>query len=255
MNRLFRLPKQFRNWASIGILVVAAISIFSGAMNKEIFWLSTSEAEKITSEPDNKLETLKCRVIRRIPQLRRWFYGKPPTISLETITLTAPETLPEDTGLGQPMATNSSGVRVWTVAPAEVSDFYAKFLAESGNHAYYEKTRCRISLPNGTSCFCTSREMTYSGKWDPSWSPPPAQDDIEINMIPIRSADFFQLTVAMKMVAATSCTNSPFGFVTRVPNLGVAVVDCGIFRDHSGHKYWLLVAPSDAASSSLHLFY
>ncbi len=251
MNRSLRFPRPRRAWACVGIFFVAVILIFSGPMKKRSIWLSPSEARKMTDQPDESA-TLEYRVINRVPLLKRWFYGRPLTVKLEAIILTAPATVPAETGLGQPMATNSSGVRLWMVAPANVPEFYAKFRAESySNAAYTLDSRPRITMANGTTCSCTSRQLTYTGTYSASWSPPPPQDDIEIDMTPTRLPDSFKLTVAMRMIAPTSCTDSPFGFRLKVPNLGIVAVDCGTFKNRLGKRYWLLLAPTDASLNAL----
>src|SRR6185312_1774739 len=174
-----------------GIFAIAFAARFPEPAEKEGFWLPVSQAREMTRAhgTPSRFWRLKYKVISTVPPLRRWYYGRPYTytVQLETILLNAPRTLPEDTGLDQPLATNSSGARVWIVPLEKMPAFYSKFLQQARTNTQYNwNQKGRIVAADGRDIFCTSRTLSTS-YYSPSWSPPPPQwNDIDINLIATR---------------------------------------------------------------------
>jgi len=262
------IPKSIRAALAIctgvGIVITAFAALFPEPAAKEGFWLPVAQAREMTRGhgTPSRFWQLKYKVISAVPPLRRWYYGRryggPYTVQLEPIFLNAPRTLPEDTDLDQPVATNSSGARVWIVPLEKLPAFYSKFLKQARTNTQYNwNQKGRIEAADGRDIFCTSRTLSTS-YYSPSWSPPPPQwNDIDINLNAIKCPNAFDLKVAMTPIPSTGNTNSPFGFHTRAPIGSIVVVDCGnSFKNPSGLSCWFFIAPTDiSAGTHPNVFY
>lgn len=225
-----------------------------------MLWLSASQARRMerTGQP-NSFATMEYNLINAIAPLRRWYYGRPLNILLESTLVSAPSSFPQETGLGEPVATNSSGVRVWIVRPDDAPKFHTKFEPECETNSHYELiSRPRVQTRDGLYCSIMSTFSTfpyYGGTMPVTMHPTTPQGDFEIKIVPETDSDSYDLTMAVTLVAppqppfntiVRSEAIVPFGFRVRVPKNGALVMDCGPFKDRSGSPYWFVVVPSDA---------
>lgn len=262
MDRLLSFAKFSRKRpllacvVGMGIIFVA-LSIYASFLGKKIVWLSASQALMIARTGQlNGFSGIKYKLIDRIAPLRRWFARRPYNIHLETTLVLAPSTFPQEIGIGEPVATNSSGVRAWIVTPADAPKFQMKFTTEWETNPCYEMIdRPLVNTCDGIPCSLMSTVPAYEGTITQKIYPTTPEGDFEINIVPETASDAYNLTVAITLFrpafnTVVPCdTITPCGFRIRIPKNSILVTDCGPFKDRSGKPYWLVVTPSTARIS------
>src|SRR3989442_6817438 len=103
------------------LLVVILFSTLPSRPGPPFVWLTQEEMARLTHA--GPLAQLKAKVISLTAPLWRRYWNTQPQILIDSRLLTFSAATKEQSSLGVPVATNTSGMHAWVLSPVELSDF------------------------------------------------------------------------------------------------------------------------------------
>ncbi len=238
-------PRRRRRFAlaMLGMLLLSITPLLTLASRPgpPFAWLTQAEMARLTNP--GPLTRLKDKLMNLTAPLWRRYWNTQPEIGMGCRLLTLSAAAADQTGLSAAVATNSNGVRAWTLSPAELGRFLQRLKTTPGVSLL---SRPRLQTLNGV----TGQMFIGSTGYVVQTNTPV---EVMMDLIPQVSSGSVRLTLR---VTSTETVNLPSGYPAAVrtnlavacrvwlPNAGGLVLNGGNARAGSGTNHWLIISPT-----------
>jgi hypothetical protein len=229
--------------ALVLVLCLTAFFIHEAPTREKFAWLEPSRL--IYSREAGPLTRLRRRLesLPGIKSVVERYHQQKPRIFTDAGVWTVPPGALDSAVLGSPMATNTSGVRVWILPPTAVSNFNARLKKTPGAAPAITP---KLWLLNNT------QGRIQTGAWvNVGTNNLFAGFTMDVGGKAVFSSVKMSLGITMTKVVSgtgkgllTLQTNLATGCEVVLPDNGAVVIDGGAARNDGGKGYWFVVSPS-----------
>jgi hypothetical protein len=204
-------------------------------------WLTDAEMARLTQP--GPLTRLKDKVVIVTAPLWRHYWNRQPQILIDSRLLTLSAAAADQTGLGAPTATNTNGMRAWSLSPAELSSVLQR-LKTIPDASLLGRPRAQTAAGTSARTFF-GNTVPVAGKNVPV--------GLSLDVSPNVRSGSIQLTIGFTSTewvvpyqAKDTGLRTNLAVACRVmlPNSGGLVVAGGNTGDIRGTNYWLILSPA-----------
>lgn len=226
----------------LGMLVLLLILslTLTPAPNPAFAWLSQAEIDQLTHP--GSLTRLKDKLMHLTAPLWRRYWSTQPQILIDSRLLTLSATATDQAGLGAPVATNSHGLRAWTLSSAELGGLLQRL--QAAPHVSL-LSRPRIQTANGAQGQVFFGNTSYVAGTN-------LPVGVTMELVPQMISGSIKLTLGVSSTEIVSLasgypaavrTNLAVACRVCLSNAGGLVVEDASARDATGKTHWLIVSP------------
>lgn len=227
----------------LGLLLLAMLFFFvlRGSPEQNLVWLTPAEFRQATQP--GAFTRIKYTIINLTGPYLRGFWRYKPQITIDSSLMTFSAAASQATDLGNPVATNSAGLRAWILSPNDLQNLQKRLKSISGVALV---SRPRVSTANGIQSQLSVVDSAPAG----SKALPVG---LTIDLIPKVANGSIKLWVCAISTARPAAplenasliqTNVAISCQTSLPSGGGLVVDAGPAKGVGGTNYWFIISPT-----------
>lgn len=231
-----------------GCLLLAALFFVLARPGPEVTWLTPAELAQ-ASKP-GLVTQLRRKAINLTAPLWRWYQRKRHMVSVSSTILTLPPGADAQLALGPPTATDTNGMRIWTLSPEKLISLQQKLASKPGADVL---SKSILPTLDGVQVYLNNAVYPSSRGAPAVYSPP----NVWLAITPKIASRSVNLTVAITAnqspyAPAMAQTNISPGFRASLPTTGGLLID-GANIKCNGTNCWFLISPSilDAAGNPI----
>jgi hypothetical protein len=205
---------------------VVALLIFSAAPKSEV--ILSQSGLRTPAIARGKLTRIKDKVVGLAAPLWRPFKRAPRQITIHSTIMRLAPNSPAVIALGNPIATNATGLRAWVLDREQLATFVAPV------PAIMSSCPSITTAEGGRAGFTTQSGPTVLGDKDSL--------DVLLSFLPKRVSGGVRLSIDVTSLVP-SAAPTLVSCQARIPDSGALIVDCSQAKAAGGKNYWFAFSP------------